>query len=175
MTMTAIAICVLIGAFFGIRALNVFTTIVAVIFAIVGAAAFEITQHQSTWGVVATAIVIAASIQGGYLASVILAAALPAASFRNSEPNREYAKCHDPRLFDMISNLEGQMEVVGSDGGHVGIIDHKEGPDRIILSKDDPMAGGRPHLIWIDWVDYIDRKVHLNRPVRQATAEWLIA
>jgi hypothetical protein len=28
--------------------------------------------------------------------------------------------------------------------------------DRIILSKDDPKAGGRQHLISIDWVAYVD-------------------
>ena len=37
------------------------------------------------------------------------------------------------------------MEVVGSDGKHVGTVDHKEGDDRIILTKDDPKAGG---LCW---------------------------
>src|SRR6516162_7493297 len=35
------------------------------------------------------------------------------------------------------------MEVVGLDGNHVGIVDHLETADRIILSKDDPKAGRR--------------------------------
>ena len=47
--------------------------------------------------------------------------------------------------------------------------------DRIILTKDDPKAGGRHHLISIDWVDYVDQKVHLNKPSTQATSEWQAA
>ncbi|MFZ0123439.1 MAG: DUF2171 domain-containing protein, partial [Xanthobacteraceae bacterium] len=30
------------------------------------------------------------------------------------------------------------MEVVGSDDKHVGTVDHMEGVDRILLTKDDP-------------------------------------
>ena len=49
-------------------------------------------------------------------------------------------------------DIQKDMEVVGLDGNHVGTVDHLEAADRIILSKDDPKAGGRPHLISIDWV-----------------------
>ena len=58
---------------------------------------------------------------------------------------------------------------------HVGTVDRLETADRIVLSKDDPKAGGRQHLIWIDWVDYVDQKVHLNRPATKATSEWQAA
>jgi len=53
-------------------------------------------------------------------------------------------------------DIQDHMEVVGSDGKHVGTVEHSviEGSDRILLSKDDPKAGGRHHLISIDWVDY---------------------
>src|SRR5205807_3255956 len=73
---------------------------------------------------------------------------------------------------DMFKSLDIQknMEVVGLDGKHVGTIDHLETADRIILSKDDPKAGGRQHLISIDWVDYVDQKVHLNKPSTKATS-----
>ncbi len=67
------------------------------------------------------------------------------------------------------------MEVVGSDGKHVGTVDHKEGIDRIVLTKDDPKAGGQHHVISIDWVDYVDREVHLNKPSRKAMSEWQAA
>jgi hypothetical protein len=60
------------------------------------------------------------------------------------------------------------MEVVGSDGKHVGTIDHKEGEERIVLTKDDPKAAGRHHLISIDRVDYVDGKVHLNEGVAES-------
>jgi hypothetical protein len=35
------------------------------------------------------------------------------------------------------------MEVVGLYGNHVGTVDHLEAAERIILSKDDPKAGGQ--------------------------------
>ena len=50
-------------------------------------------------------------------------------------------------------DIEEHMEVVGSDGKHVGTVDHKEGGDRVILTRDDPKAGGHHHLISIDCVD----------------------
>ena len=59
-------------------------------------------------------------------------------------------------------DIQKDMEVVGLDGNHVGTVDHLEAADRIILSKDDPKAGGREHLISIDWVAYVDQKVHLK-------------
>lgn len=65
-------------------------------------------------------------------------------------------------------DIHEHMEVVGSDDKHVGTVDHKEGDDRLILTKDDPKAGGRHHHISIDWVDYVDRKVHLNKPSQKA-------
>ena len=72
-------------------------------------------------------------------------------------------------------DIQKNMEVVGLDGKHVGTIDHLETADRIILSKDDPKAGGRQHLISMDWVDYVDQKVHLNKPSTKATSEWQAA
>ena len=73
-----------------------------------------------------------------------------------------------------VVGLNGK-EVMGLDGKHVGTVDHLETTDRIILSEDDPKAGGRHHLISMDWVDYMDQKVHLNKPSTQATSEWLAA
>ena len=72
-------------------------------------------------------------------------------------------------------DIQDHMEVVGSDGKHVGTVDHKEGADCIILTKDDPKVGGRHHVISIDWIDYVDRKVHLNNPSQRAMSEWQAA
>ena len=72
-------------------------------------------------------------------------------------------------------DIQKDMEVVGLDGKHVGTVDHLEAADRIILSKDDPKAGGRHHLISIDWVAYVDQKVHLNKSSAKATSEWQAA
>ena len=41
-----------------------------------------------------------------------------------------------------------------------------------VLTNDDPKAGGHHHLISIDWVEYVDRKVHLNKPSQKAMLEW---
>ena len=38
--------------------------------------------------------------------------------------------------------IKQHMEVLGSDGAHVGTVDHLEGGDVIKLAKDDPDAGG---------------------------------
>jgi hypothetical protein len=43
------------------------------------------------------------------------------------------------------------------------------------LSKDDPKAGGRQHLISIDWVAYVDQKVHLKKSSASATSQWQAA
>jgi hypothetical protein len=69
-------------------------------------------------------------------------------------------------------DIQKDMEVVGLDGDHVGTVDHLEAADRIILSKDDPKAGGRQHLISIDWVAYVDQKVHLKKSSASATSQW---
>jgi hypothetical protein len=72
-------------------------------------------------------------------------------------------------------DIQDHMEVVGSDGKHVGTIDHLDGPERILLTKDDPKAGGQHHLISMDWVDYVDQKVHLNKTSKMAMSEWQAA
>ena len=71
-------------------------------------------------------------------------------------------------------DIQKDMEVVGLDGSHVGTVDHLEAADRIILSKNDPKAGGR-QLISIDWVAYVDQKVHLKRSSAKATSQWQAA
>ncbi len=73
---------------------------------------------------------------------------------------------------DKTEDIEEHMEVLGSDGKHVGIVDHLEGADRIKLAKDDPKAGGQHHFIPVDWVDHVDAHVHLNKPSRDAMAQW---
>jgi hypothetical protein len=72
-------------------------------------------------------------------------------------------------------DIQDHMEVVGSDGKHVGTVDHLESADRILLTKDDPKAGGRHHVISIDWVEYVDRQVHLNKTSKAATSQWQAA
>ena len=58
---------------------------------------------------------------------------------------------------------------------HVGTIDHEDADERIVLSANDPTAGGQLHLISVAWIDHIDDKVHLNRSLKTAFSEWLQA
>jgi hypothetical protein len=72
-------------------------------------------------------------------------------------------------------DIQEHMEVLGSDGKPVGTVDHLEDSERIMLSKDDPKAGGQHHLISMDWVGYVDQKVHLNKPSKKAMSDWRVA
>lgn len=68
--------------------------------------------------------------------------------------------------------IREHMEVVGSDGAHVGTVDHLEGDNRIKLAKTDPAAGGQHHFIAADWVASVDNKVHLKKSAKDAKAQW---
>ena len=60
------------------------------------------------------------------------------------------------------TRIREHMEVIGSDGKHVGRVDHVLGED-IELSKMDLGAGLKHHLIPVSWVDFVDDdKVRLN-------------
>jgi len=64
------------------------------------------------------------------------------------------------------------MEVVGSDGVHVGTVDHMDGSDQMKLTKTDKDAGGEHHFIPLAWVDHVDQKVHLKQSGAEARARW---
>lgn len=74
-----------------------------------------------------------------------------------------------------IQAIKEHMEVVGSDGGHVGTVDYMEGESRIKLTKSDPLSGGQHHFISADWVEKIDTKVHLKKSAKDAQAQWQTA
>ena len=70
------------------------------------------------------------------------------------------------------SQIREHMEVVGSDGGHVGKVDHVMG-DQIELAKMDLAAGLKHHMIPMSWVDHIEGdKVCLNLSKDAAKASW---
>ena len=50
------------------------------------------------------------------------------------------------------SQIREHMEVKGSDGKHVGTVDHMEN-GRIKLTKSDPASGGQHHYIDLKMVD----------------------
>jgi hypothetical protein len=68
--------------------------------------------------------------------------------------------------------IKEHMEVLGSDGVHVGIVDGLEGRDTVKLTKDDPEAGGEHHFIPLAWVDHVDQQVHLKQAGVEAMARW---
>ena len=70
------------------------------------------------------------------------------------------------------SEIREHMEVVGSDGGHVGKVDKVMGAD-IELAKFDMGSGFKHHLIPVTWVDHIQEdKVFLNMTKDAAKAAW---
>lgn len=72
----------------------------------------------------------------------------------------------------MGENIREHMEVVGSDGGHVGRVDKVAGTE-IELAKFDLGSGFKHHMIPLTWVDHIeDDKVCLNMTKDAAKAAW---
>ena len=70
------------------------------------------------------------------------------------------------------ADIREHMEVVGSDGRHVGRVDHVLGSE-IELTKLDLTAGLKHHMIPMSWVDYVsDDEVHLNVTKDAAKAAW---
>lgn len=66
------------------------------------------------------------------------------------------------------SQITEHMEVVGSDGQHVGTVDHLA----IKLTKKDPAAQGQHHLLPMDAVASVEGgKLKLNMPAAQAMQE----
>ena len=63
-----------------------------------------------------------------------------------------------------VAQIQEHAEVVGSDGKHVGTVDHID-KGEIKLTKKDASAGGLHHFIPVDFVQSIDGgKVRLDRP-----------
>ncbi len=69
------------------------------------------------------------------------------------------------------TQIREHMEVLGSDGHHVGKVDHVLGTE-IELAKMDLQAMGQHHKIPVDWVASVDDKVHLNCTRDQAKDRW---
>ena len=70
-----------------------------------------------------------------------------------------------------LGQVKEHMDVVGSDGGHVGTVDKVRG-DRIILTKNDSDAGGRHHSIPSSWLQTVDDKVTISKSADEAHRHW---
>lgn len=74
------------------------------------------------------------------------------------------------------AQIKEHAEIIGSDGLHVGTVDHMDGPDKIKLTKKDRDAAGHHHYIPLAWVDKIEgEKVKLNKVAKDAEASWQTA
>lgn len=72
---------------------------------------------------------------------------------------------------DCLRRVTEHMEVVGSDGSHVGTVDKVRG-DRILLTKTDADAGGHHHSIPSRWIDSVADRVTLRKTAEEAKAHW---
>jgi hypothetical protein len=72
---------------------------------------------------------------------------------------------------DSLRQAREHQEVLGSDGEHVGTVDHVRG-DQILLTKTDKDAGGHHHSIPSSWISKVDDKVHLSKTADEAKKAW---
>ncbi len=71
-----------------------------------------------------------------------------------------------------LAQVREHMDVVGSDGQHVGQVDSVMG-DRVKLTKGDQEAGGRHHYVPCSWIQSIEGdSVKLNRTAQQTQTTW---
>jgi hypothetical protein len=70
-----------------------------------------------------------------------------------------------------LRDVQEHQEVVGSDGQHIGTVDHIRG-DHILLTRTDKDAGGHHHSIPSSWIVQVGDKIEVNRTAAQAKAAW---
>ena len=73
------------------------------------------------------------------------------------------------------SDIKEHMEILGSDGQHVGVVDHMDVGNQIKVAKKDPAAAGKHHFIPLDWVAKVDKHVHLKKSSQDVTTHWRTA
>jgi hypothetical protein len=72
----------------------------------------------------------------------------------------------------LLGQVREHMEVLGSDGEHVGTVDRAAG-DRLILTKSDPESGGAHHSLMCTAIDRVEGdKVMLDMTADQAKQHW---
>ncbi len=75
---------------------------------------------------------------------------------------------------ELASSIVEHMPVLGSDGAHLGTVDHLDGGNRIKLTKNDS-PDSQHHFIPLEWVDHVDTHVHLKRTATEAQKTWTAA
>jgi hypothetical protein len=79
----------------------------------------------------------------------------------------------DEAWHEDVEKIRAHMEVLGSDGLHVGTVDCLRG-GHIVLTRSDPAAGGVHHAIPAGWVGKVDKQVHLNVDAVEARTRWRV-
>ena len=74
-------------------------------------------------------------------------------------------------MADLLKEIKEHMPVVGSDGTHLGTVDHLDGDARIKLTKSDD-DNNQHHFIPTNWVDHIDNHVHLKKNADETRQGW---
>ena len=69
------------------------------------------------------------------------------------------------------ADIKEHMEVVGSDGAHVGIVDHLQG-DQIKLTHNDSQADGKHHFLPLTAIATVTEFVTLTMTASEAEAQW---
>jgi hypothetical protein len=68
-------------------------------------------------------------------------------------------------------DIKEHMEVIGSEGGHVGTVDHMSDDNLIKLTRSDT-GGDKHHFIPLGWVESVDSQVHLSKSADEAKMQW---
>lgn len=69
-----------------------------------------------------------------------------------------------------LGNVRAGQQVIGSDGGMIGIVDGVEGD--VVAVRGSAEHGSGHHHVPADWIDRIDDHVHLNRTAALARDTW---
>lgn len=69
--------------------------------------------------------------------------------------------------------IKERMDVIGSCGNKLGVVDHVEGRTIKLTRKDS--SDGQHHFIPMDWVVRVDSHVHLSKDCGEAKREWQTA
>ena len=72
---------------------------------------------------------------------------------------------------EIQSQIKEHMEVVGTDGKHVGIVDHLDG-DRVKLTHHDSQANGQHHFLPQSAIMSIGEFVTLSMTAADAESQW---
>lgn len=72
---------------------------------------------------------------------------------------------------NLLQRVTEHQDVIGSDGAHIGTVDHVRG-DHILLTKSDPAAHGHHHSIPSSWIVSVEDKITVSKTADQAKQHW---